>query len=40
MKTLFVKQATSVGDVEAPTRYYKSQQTLSKLFNKKMGWAK
>ncbi len=33
MNAVFVKQATPVGDVEALTRYYKSQQTLSELFN-------
>jgi len=37
-KAVFVKQATTVGDVEALTRYYKSQQTLSELFNEQMGW--
>ncbi|UNL36230.1 hypothetical protein G8B26_01320 [Limosilactobacillus reuteri] len=38
MKTVFVKQATPVGDVEALTRYYKSQDVLSELFNEEMGW--
>ena len=38
MNAVFVKQATPVGDVEALTRYYKSQQTLSELFNEQMGW--
>lgn len=38
MNAVFVKQATPVGDIEALTRYYQSQQTLSKLFNKQMGW--
>ncbi|WP_186823638.1 hypothetical protein [Limosilactobacillus reuteri] len=38
MKAVFIKQATPVGDVEALTRYYKSQQTLSELFNEQMGW--
>ena len=33
MNAVFVKQATPVGDVETLTRYYKSQQTLSELFN-------
>ncbi|MGE9995193.1 hypothetical protein ACEE97_06510 [Limosilactobacillus reuteri] len=38
MNAVFVKQATPVGDVETLTRYYKSQQTLSELFNEQMGW--
>lgn len=38
MNAVFVKQATPVGDAEALTRYYQSQQTLSKLFNKQMEW--
>jgi len=38
MNAVFVKQATHVGDVEALTHYYKSQQTLSELFNEQMGW--
>ena len=37
-KAVFVKQATPVGDVEALTRYYKSQDVLSELFNEEMGW--
>lgn len=37
-KAVFEKQATPVGDIEALTRYYKSQQTLSELFNEQMGW--
>ena len=35
---VFVKQLTPVGDVESLTRYYKSKQTLSELFNEQMGW--
>lgn len=38
MNAAFIKQAIPVGDVEALTRYYKSQQTLSELFNEQMGW--
>ncbi|WP_181394714.1 hypothetical protein [Limosilactobacillus reuteri] len=37
-KAVFKKKATPVGDIEALTRYYKSQQTLSELFNEQMGW--
>ena len=36
MNAVFVKQATPVGDVETLTRYYKSQQTLSELFNEQI----
>lgn len=39
MKAVFVKQATPVSDIEALTRYYKSQDILSELFNEQMGWA-
>ncbi|MBB1080208.1 hypothetical protein H5S09_02845 [Limosilactobacillus sp. STM2_1] len=38
-KAVFVKQATPVSDIEALTRYYKSQDILSELFNEQMGWA-
>lgn len=38
MSAVFVKQATPVGDVEALTRYYRSQDVLSELFNEEMGW--
>lgn len=38
MNVVFVKQATPIGDVEALTRYYKSQDVLSELFNEEMGW--
>ena len=38
MNAVFVKQAIPVGDAEALTRYYKSQDVLSELFNEEMGW--
>lgn len=37
-KAFFEKKATPVSDTEMLTRYYKSQQTLSELFNEQMGW--
>lgn len=37
-KAVFEKKATSVSDTEMLTRYYKSQDVLSKLFSKQMGW--
>lgn len=38
MNAVFVKQATVISDTETFTRYYKSQDVLSELFNEEMGW--
>lgn len=37
-KAVFEKEATPVSDTEMLTRYYKSQDILSELFNEEMGW--
>ena len=37
-KAVFEKKATPVSDTEMLTRYYKSQDVLSELFNEEMGW--